>query len=303
MNTGCPQELAIVARVQSGDREAFETLWRRHQRAMYGAIRARSRSDADAEEILQSASLLVLEHVADYRAERAPFPSFLHYWALIALARFYATSWHRRTVLVEEVFRNEMWSDEPAITDHMPLPIDGSVSLAVDAPGADMPAAAATYEKLLYLAVRTSAGWPHQFIAFMLTKDVVRPTAALIAQCNHVGSAHERPVTDLSGDASLVGSGAPRQAPLVWRPRRVVAELSHYSLRSLCRAIAAAYAADAGLSPGQSDDAFQPLFAVVSGSGGMARLEDHYTAQSAEGRAQNLAQWSFAVQRRVRKAW
>jgi hypothetical protein len=82
-----------------------------------------------------------------------------------------------------------------------------------------------------------------------------------------------------------------------------VAELSHYSLRSLCRAIAAAYAADAGLSPGQSDDAFQPLFAVVSGSGGMARLEDHYTAQSAAGRAQNLAQWSFAVQRRVRKAW
>lgn len=61
----------VVARVVAGDRAAFEILVRRHNQRMFRAARAITRSDADAEDVLQQAWLDVFRNLAQYRGDAA----------------------------------------------------------------------------------------------------------------------------------------------------------------------------------------------------------------------------------------
>lgn len=65
----------VIARVVAGDRGAFEILVRRHNQRMFRAARAITRTDVDAEDVLQQAWLDVYKNLAQFRGD-ASFPTW-----------------------------------------------------------------------------------------------------------------------------------------------------------------------------------------------------------------------------------
>jgi RNA polymerase sigma-70 factor (ECF subfamily) len=61
----------IIARVIAGDHAAFEVLVRRHNQRLFRAARAITRSDADAEDVLQQAWLGVFRNLSQFRGDAA----------------------------------------------------------------------------------------------------------------------------------------------------------------------------------------------------------------------------------------
>jgi RNA polymerase sigma-70 factor (ECF subfamily) len=59
----------IVARVVGGARDEFEVLVRRHNQRLFRAARAITRSDQEAEDVLQQAWLEIFRHLAQYRGD------------------------------------------------------------------------------------------------------------------------------------------------------------------------------------------------------------------------------------------
>jgi RNA polymerase sigma-70 factor (ECF subfamily) len=59
----------LATRVAAGERELFEILVRRHNQRMYRAARAITRSDVDAEDVLQQAWLDVFRNLGRFRGE------------------------------------------------------------------------------------------------------------------------------------------------------------------------------------------------------------------------------------------
>ncbi len=67
-----PAELSdrdIVERVTAGDHAAFELLVRRYNQRLFRAARAITRSDADAEDVLQQAWLNVFKNLSQFRGD------------------------------------------------------------------------------------------------------------------------------------------------------------------------------------------------------------------------------------------
>jgi len=65
----------VIARVLAGERGAFEILVRRHNQRMFRAARAITRTDVDAEDVLQQAWLGVYRNLAQFRGD-ASFPTW-----------------------------------------------------------------------------------------------------------------------------------------------------------------------------------------------------------------------------------
>src|ERR1051325_7665116 len=61
----------IIARVGAGDHAAFEILVRRYNLRLFRAARAITRSDADAEDVLQQAWLGVFRNLGQFRGDAA----------------------------------------------------------------------------------------------------------------------------------------------------------------------------------------------------------------------------------------
>ncbi len=61
----------LVDRVLAGERADFEVLVRRHNQRLFRAARAITRSDTDAEDVLQQTWLDVFRHLAQFRGEAA----------------------------------------------------------------------------------------------------------------------------------------------------------------------------------------------------------------------------------------
>jgi RNA polymerase sigma-70 factor (ECF subfamily) len=61
----------VIARVLAGDHTAFQILVRRYNQRMFRAARAITRTDADAEDVLQQAWLCVFNHLAQFRGDAA----------------------------------------------------------------------------------------------------------------------------------------------------------------------------------------------------------------------------------------
>jgi len=59
----------VIARVLAGDRGAFEILVRRHNQRMFRAARAITRTDVDAEDVLQQAWFGVYKNLAQFRGD------------------------------------------------------------------------------------------------------------------------------------------------------------------------------------------------------------------------------------------
>jgi RNA polymerase sigma-70 factor (ECF subfamily) len=68
---------ALVERTAAGDREAFATLYRRHQGAVYRFARLMTGSSSTAEDIVQEVFLVLMKDAARYDAERAALTTYL----------------------------------------------------------------------------------------------------------------------------------------------------------------------------------------------------------------------------------
>jgi RNA polymerase sigma-70 factor (ECF subfamily) len=66
-----PSDEEIVARVVAGERELFELLMRRHNRRVYRAVRAILRDEAETEDVMQTAYLSALSHLAGFQGGAA----------------------------------------------------------------------------------------------------------------------------------------------------------------------------------------------------------------------------------------
>ncbi|ACC75296.1 RNA polymerase sigma factor [Paraburkholderia phymatum] len=66
-------ERDIVRRVVAGDRSAFETLMRRHNRRLYRLARATLKNDADAQDALQDAYLSAFKAIGGFRGDATLF--------------------------------------------------------------------------------------------------------------------------------------------------------------------------------------------------------------------------------------
>jgi RNA polymerase sigma-70 factor, ECF subfamily len=78
-DTGRPAESdqALVERTAAGDREAFATLYRRHQGAVYRFARLMTGSPSAAEDIVQEVFLVLMKNAARYEAQRAALTTYL----------------------------------------------------------------------------------------------------------------------------------------------------------------------------------------------------------------------------------
>jgi RNA polymerase sigma-70 factor, ECF subfamily len=78
-DTSGPKESdqALVERTAAGDREAFATLYRRHQGAIYRFARLMTGSPPAAEDIVQEVFLVLMKDAARYEAQRAALTTYL----------------------------------------------------------------------------------------------------------------------------------------------------------------------------------------------------------------------------------
>jgi RNA polymerase sigma-70 factor, ECF subfamily len=61
----------VVKRVLAGDTSLFEVIMRRYNQRLYRAARAITRSDSEAEDVLQDAYVRAFQHLAQYRGQAA----------------------------------------------------------------------------------------------------------------------------------------------------------------------------------------------------------------------------------------
>jgi len=61
----------VVERVLAGDTSLFEVIMRRYNQRLYRAARAITRSDSEAEDVLQDAYVRAFQHLRQYRGESA----------------------------------------------------------------------------------------------------------------------------------------------------------------------------------------------------------------------------------------
>ncbi len=88
----------LVATVLAGNRDAFEPLVRRYNQRMYRAARAVTRSDIDAEDVLQQAWLNVYKNLSQFRGDA----SFATWVTRIAVHEAIAVN-RKRPVIAEVV--------------------------------------------------------------------------------------------------------------------------------------------------------------------------------------------------------
>lgn len=75
--TESPGEPALLHSVARGDEEAFETLYRRHQPAIYRYALRMSGSPESADEVVQEVFLALIRGLAGYRESAGPLGSYL----------------------------------------------------------------------------------------------------------------------------------------------------------------------------------------------------------------------------------
>jgi RNA polymerase sigma-70 factor (ECF subfamily) len=68
---------ALVERTAAGDREAFATLYRRHQGTVYRYARLMTGSSTTAEDIVQEVFLVLMKDAARYDADRSALTTYL----------------------------------------------------------------------------------------------------------------------------------------------------------------------------------------------------------------------------------
>ena len=140
----------IVARVLAGERARFEVLVRRHNQRLFRAARAITRSDTEAEDVLQQAWLDIYRNLAQFRGD-AQFST----WATRITVNAAIAAARKRPVIAE----------------------------VTDAPGGESPGDAVEAAQLGRLLEATLALLPQGYREVMVLRDVLELDTAETAEC------------------------------------------------------------------------------------------------------------------------
>lgn len=197
-------EADLIERAKAGDRDALGELRMAYGRAIYGCIRVRSRTDADAEDVDQDTWLLVLTRISRFDPARAPFEAFAKFWAGIALAQFYHNAW-RSVVLISTLIERYPGLSEADIWDLIAPP---------------RPARRSTEKAGRPVKNKPKAGRVRDVHRVANTCDLAAYDAALRETFRHPIPPHQYVVFGF-------------MQFFEWRPRELVAEFSSVALRKL----------------------------------------------------------------------
>jgi len=164
-----PDEALALTRCADEDceicKDSFNLLFARHGRAMRGHALARSRSEADADEVAQDAWLELWRHRHQYSSTRAVFRAFAIHWVRRCLVRFYSDRKDRlQTELCLDDLRGDL-SDAEFEDLLSRRSAQGSVMASAEANVERN----ARYEWLLK-ELLAGANPPHQLLAFCFCK-------------------------------------------------------------------------------------------------------------------------------------
>jgi DNA-directed RNA polymerase specialized sigma24 family protein len=277
-------ETFLIDRAKQGDGEAFNELYARHEKKVYGFIRARANSDTDVREIAQQTRLEVQRRMSTYDPAPDParrsFYAFAKFWARILLLRYYQDKGKLRE---REVLFSELVARFPDLEGE----IEGVLARLAPYSGSSVEDEAIrseeeknlseVYEELLCLTFNSPSP-PHQLIAFGFTKL------------------------------------------LEWKPREIVARLSDLPLRELEEKLERDYLEKSQLP----EDRILPCFRQLRESldrmlrevvkerktldtyprlldriVGETTLRAYYTGETDEAHAADIPKWWYVVKRRV----
>jgi RNA polymerase sigma factor (sigma-70 family) len=100
----------LTRRAAAGDRDAFATLYRRHQRTVFRFARQMSGSDATAEDVTQDVFLILMRQIGQYDPQRASLATLLYGIARNVILQRLART--RPTLTIDEI---ESTDEEPAV--------------------------------------------------------------------------------------------------------------------------------------------------------------------------------------------
>jgi RNA polymerase sigma factor (sigma-70 family) len=275
-------EARLIERAVQRDREAFDELYSRHDKNVFGFIRARTARDADAQDVAQETRIEIWRKVSSYNPILGSFVTFAKFWASKKLLQHYDAEGRRQRVRVlfsELTTRFPDLEQEPEIEALVsrlrfqnPFALENEEETAAKEQNL-----VAVYEELLSLTFNGPSP-PHQLIAFGLVKLLER------------------------------------------RPREVVAEFSSLPLRVIEERLEIDYINNSQLPEGRVLPCFGQLrenldwtFGEVVKEPrtrktyphllprvvGETILREYYTKQTEEGQADNIVKWWDAVSRRV----
>ena len=100
-----PSDFALAQRAGQGDLEAFEELFRRHRRLVYGLCLRMTQDMAEAEDVTQEVFVLLFRKIGGFRGESA-FTTWLHRLTVNqVLMRFRKNKARREDALEDEEIR------------------------------------------------------------------------------------------------------------------------------------------------------------------------------------------------------
>jgi RNA polymerase sigma factor (sigma-70 family) len=166
MTEAGPDDAALVARALAGDQSAFGLLQVRAERVVRGFVRARVRSDEDADDLLQDLWMQVWQKLATYDPSRARFSTFAKFWADLLVRRYWDSARGRNLEVSVSGLAGGADEDEGDDGDRLDrLANQGARAY----PPPDDPVDADVYDELLRLTLATASP-PHQLIAFGFVK-------------------------------------------------------------------------------------------------------------------------------------
>lgn len=97
----------LIGRLHQRDPAALDEMYRRYQRVLRGYLRGRCTSLSDAEDLLQTTWILILENLDRFDPSKGNFAAFAKYWASITCKRHYdpRNVWLHATVLFSQLTR------------------------------------------------------------------------------------------------------------------------------------------------------------------------------------------------------
>lgn len=114
-------DLQLQRRIQAGDEEAFDALYLRHARSLWGLAYSLVRSEADAEEIVHDVFLAIWNHRETWVISTGVLPY------LFRATRNRAVNHLRHQRVVTQVETDASWHDNPPGMSDVPAPLDDVV--------------------------------------------------------------------------------------------------------------------------------------------------------------------------------
>ena len=160
-------DLALVRRILTGDRDAFQQLMRLHNTALFRAARAIVRDDADAEDVLQEAYIAAYRHLPDFRGDSR------------------LATWLTRIVINQALgrLRSRRRDNVVELLDDRPRGAPAPLEQAMDEDAGGSPEAEAVRAELRRLLERKIDALPLAFRTAFILREVEEMTIEETAEC------------------------------------------------------------------------------------------------------------------------